>query len=117
MSSRRPVDTTSVDATALRQELQMLKEAHLAAENAAKNVDATDAAPLSPKSNDHSSTPLSFDQLSSTEQAAGSLGVHPGAWKPIKFMNNAHYDQLIKSNALGDNLTRRIEAFRSIAPA
>jgi len=25
-----------------------------------------------------------FDALSAPEQAAGSLGVHPEAWKPIK---------------------------------
>ena len=58
---------------------------------------------------------LTFDQLSGTEQAAGSLGVHPDAWKPISFMNNAHYEQLLKSNALDDNLARRIEAFRHVA--
>merc|ERR1712094_77562 len=33
---------------------------------------------------------LTFDQLTATEQSAASLGVHPDAWKPIKFMNNAH---------------------------
>ena len=47
-----------------------------------------------------------FDQLSRTEQAAGSLGVHPEAWKPIKFMNDAHYDSLKKSNALDDDLAQ-----------
>ena len=56
-----------------------------------------------------------FDQLNATEQAAGSLGVHPDAWKPIKFMNTAHFDTLIKSNALDDNLARRIEAFRHVS--
>ena len=56
-----------------------------------------------------------FDQMSGTEQAAGSLGVHPEAWKPIKFMNNAHFDSLMKSNALDDTLARRIEAFRTVA--
>lgn len=58
-----------------------------------------------------------FDQLSQPEQAAGSLGVHPEAWKPIKFMNNKHYEQLIQSNCLDDNLARRIEAFRHVATA
>ena len=50
-------------------------------------------------------------------EAAASLGVHPEAWKPIKFMNNAHYDTLIKSNALEPNLARRIEAFKAVAEA
>ena len=38
-------------------------------------------------------------------------------WKPIGFMNNAHYDQLMKTNALDDNLARRIEAYRNVASA
>ena len=29
--------------------------------------------------------------------------------KPIGFLNNAHYDQLMKSNALDEDLARRIE--------
>ena len=41
--------------------------------------------------------------------------MHPEAWKPIKFMNNSHFDTLIKANALDDTLARRIEAFRSVA--
>ena len=32
-------------------------------------------------------------------------------------MNNAHYDQLMKTNALDDNLARRIEAYRNVASA
>jgi hypothetical protein len=50
-----------------------------------------------------------FDQLSPTEQSAASLGVNPSSWKPISFLNNAHYDQLIKANMLDDSLARRIE--------
>ena len=30
-------------------------------------------------------------------------------------MNNKHYDSLMKSNALDDNLARRIEAYRVVA--
>lgn len=50
-----------------------------------------------------------FESLTSTEQAAGSLGVHPEAWRPIKFMNDQHFSALVKANALDDNLARRIE--------
>lgn len=50
-----------------------------------------------------------FDQLNATEQSAASLGVSPDAWKPIAFLNNGHYDQLIKANMLDDKLARRIE--------
>tara|TARA_B110000902_G_scaffold123618_2_gene144462 strand:- start:4967 stop:5311 length:345 start_codon:yes stop_codon:yes gene_type:complete len=56
-----------------------------------------------------------FDKLGPNEQAAASLGVHPESWKPISFMNNKHYDQLKRANALDDDLARRIEAYRSIA--
>ena len=56
-----------------------------------------------------------FDQLTSTEQSAASLGVSPDAWKPIAFLNNAHYEQLKKSNMLDDSLARRIEAFKAVA--
>ena len=31
------------------------------------------------------------------------------------FMNNAHYDTLIKSNALDSDLARRIEAYKLVA--
>lgn len=34
-----------------------------------------------------------------------------------RFMNNAHFDTLLKNNALDDDLARRIEAFRSVASA
>ena len=56
-----------------------------------------------------------FDQLSPTEQSAASLGVHPSSWKPIAFLNNKHYDALVKANMLDDDLARRIEAYKSVA--
>ena len=56
-----------------------------------------------------------FDGLSPVEQSAASLGVSPESWKPIAFLNNAHYQQLISANMLDDDLARRIEAFRQVA--
>lgn len=56
---------------------------------------------------------ISFDSLSENEKSAASLGVHPESWKPIGFLNNAHYDTLIKSNALDGDLARRIEVRRA----
>lgn len=56
-----------------------------------------------------------FDSLTPVEQAAGSLGVDPNEWRPIQFMNNAHFDALMKSNVMDDTLVRRIEAFRRVA--
>jgi hypothetical protein len=43
--------------------------------------------------------------------------VHPESWKPIGFLNNAHYETLIKSNALDNDLARRIEAYKCVAEA
>ena len=112
MSSRRPANqSTTTDATAqrLRQELLELKNQSAFVEAAGDAAEASLTAQMDATS--------SFDQLTGTEQAAGSLGVHPEAWKPIKFMNNAHYEQLLTSNSLDDNLARRIEAFRHVAAA
>ena len=38
------------------------------------------------------------------EQSAASLGVNPDSWKPIAFLNNAHYAQLTAANMLEDTL-------------
>lgn len=109
MSSRRPRDSTvSVDATRLRAELEQLK-----AQSAAVEVAGT-LAESDTSTADKTAVPA-YEQLTSTEQAAGSLGVHPESWKPIKFMNNKHFETLIKSNALDDHLARRIDAFRAVA--
>ena len=106
MSSRRPTPAQSTEtALRLRQELEALK-------NTAQQVEVAGAAA---EAETMTVTNAAFDQLSGAEQAAGSLGVHPEAWKPIKFMNNKHYEQLLTSNALDDNLARRIEAFRHVA--
>ena len=64
---------------------------------------------------DGRSAQVAFEKLNPVEQSAASLGVDPEAWKPIKFMNEAHFDALLKNNALDDALARRIEAFRSIS--
>ncbi len=114
MSSRRPAPTQYDDAHKVRVELEQLKQQTAQVEAAGSLASQECANASAPNmANTTSSTP--FEQLSGTEQAAGSLGVHPEAWKPIKFMNNAHFDTLIKANALDDNLARRIEAFRSVA--
>ena len=115
MSSRRPQPaTTSIDAQRLRHELDALKQQNAAVEAAGAAAEQGLPSPTSQAVAAPEGVPQ-FDQLSSTEQAAGSLGVHPEAWKPIKFMNNAHFDSLKKNNALDDDLARRIEAFRQVA--
>lgn len=56
-----------------------------------------------------------FEKLTSTEQSAASLGVNPNEFRPIQFMNNAHYANLKANNMLGGDLARRIEAFRVVS--
>jgi len=101
MSSRRPKKTENPETSRLRSELETLKQQSMAIQDS-----ATDKV--------QSEVPA-FEKLSGTEQAAGSLGVHVDAWKPIRFMNNAHFNSLVKANALDDGLARRIEAFRTVA--
>ena len=56
-----------------------------------------------------------YDSLAPHEQSAASLGVHPDALKPISFLNAGHYEALKKSNALSDDLARRIEVCLPVA--
>ena len=115
MSSRRPQPaTTSIDTQRLRHELEALKQQSAAVEAAGTAAEQGLPSPTSQVMATPEGVP-SFDQLSPTEQAAGSLGVHPDAWKPIKFMNDAHYGTLMKSNALDETLARRIEAYRHVS--
>lgn len=58
---------------------------------------------------------LTWEALSETEKSAASIGVSPDAWKPISFMNNAHYGELLRNNALDGRLTQQIEAFKSVS--
>lgn len=59
--------------------------------------------------------PLTFDQLTYTQQEAALLDVDPDALKPIAFLNEAHHQQLLKANALSDTLAARIEAHKQVA--
>jgi hypothetical protein len=59
--------------------------------------------------------PLKWAELSETEKSAASLGVHPEHWKPIAFMNDAHYETLLKSNAIEGELAKKLEAFKHVA--
>lgn len=58
-----------------------------------------------------------FSDLSATEVAAASLGVPSDELRPISFMNESHFGTLLKSNALSDDLARRLDAYRSVAKA
>lgn len=116
MSSRR-APAPSVQAIALRAELEAAQKVALAqATEAVLAPEASLATTPVPEAlaATAGATPT-FEQLSTTEQAAGSLGVVPNEWKPIQFMNTAHYDALLKSNSMDDTLVRRIAAFQKVA--
>ena len=61
------------------------------------------------------SAELTFDSLNETEKSAATIGVSPDAWKPIGFMNCAHYGELLRKNALAGRLTQQIEAFKAVS--
>lgn len=114
MSLRRNTKAPAEEATAkLRQELHALKQTAAIMDSPTVDV-AADIKGATEKSGDVMAM-SEFDKLSGVEQAAGSLGVVPNAWKPIKFMNDAHYKTLVESNALDDDLARRIEAYKVVA--
>ena len=85
------------------------------AEARANGVGVSSGFGTDPRQGGVSDAQIAFDELTSVEQSAASLGVHPEAWKPISFMNEAHYKTLMANNALDATLARRIEAFRTIA--
>jgi len=58
---------------------------------------------------------LTFDQLTEVEKSAATIGVSPEAWRPIGWMNEAHYGELLKNNVLAGRLTQQIEAFKTVA--
>ena len=62
-------------------------------------------------------TQLDFDSLSEVEKSAATIGVDPNAWKPIEFMNTAHYGELLRNNALSGRLTQQSESFKTGASA
>tara|TARA_B110000211_G_C13544382_1_gene320802 strand:- start:189 stop:461 length:273 start_codon:yes stop_codon:yes gene_type:complete len=62
-----------------------------------------------------SETDLTWENLTETEKSAASIGVAPDSWKPISWMNEGHYGELLRNNALDSRLTQKIEAFKTVA--
>ena len=58
---------------------------------------------------------LKWEDLSPTEAQAASLGVHPDALKPIRFLNQSHFETLSKANAISGELAQRLLAFQTLA--
>ena len=62
-----------------------------------------------------SDTDVTWDSLTETEKSAASIGVAPDSWKPISWLNEGHYGELLRNNALDGRLTQKIEAFKTVA--
>lgn len=106
MSVRQVQATPAHHVAQLQKELNDLKQASTATSQAdgfaAQNAVADSGAPT-------------FDDLTEVEKSAASLGVHPNAWKPISFLNTAHFGALLANNQLDSDLARRINAFSHVA--
>lgn len=62
-----------------------------------------------------SETDVTWESLNEVEKSAASIGVAPDAWKPIAWINEGHYGELLRSNSLDGRLTQKIEAFKTVA--
>jgi hypothetical protein len=58
---------------------------------------------------------LTFEQLTEVEKSAAMTGVSPDQWRPISWINEAHYTELLKNNSLSGSLTQQIEAYKVVA--
>ena len=91
----------STNAEQIRTGLDALRRAQTIAPAAEFGVTAGDA--------------LSLDDLNETERSAATIGAAPDAWRPITFMNDAHFTTLLKNNAVGNRLAQQIEAYRAVS--
>jgi len=63
----------------------------------------------------HSEPVLKMSELTETERSAASLGADPNSWRPIGWINEGHYDSLLKENRIDADLAKKVEAFRHVA--
>jgi hypothetical protein len=56
-----------------------------------------------------------FESLTETEKSAATIGVAPDSWKPISWLNQGHYGELLRGNALSGRLTQQIESFKMVS--
>lgn len=103
MSSRRKSAPETDHATQLRNEIQDLKNAQSVGGNYTAHVS-------SPNSGG-----LTFEDLTPVEQACASLGAAPEALRPLGWLNAGHFENLMKSNQMDDELVRRLEAYKQVA--
>tara|TARA_Y100000389_G_scaffold119188_1_gene116371 strand:- start:774 stop:1109 length:336 start_codon:yes stop_codon:yes gene_type:complete len=56
-----------------------------------------------------------LDSLTHKERQVVSLGVSPDEWRPISMLNTAHYNTLLKANAISGSLAAKLESYKSVA--
>ena len=57
----------------------------------------------------------SFDNLTPLQRKVATLGVHPDAMRPLKDLNDAHYQVLRNANALSPDLDAKIRAYQHMS--
>ena len=112
MSARR-VDPQVSYANALKRELAELRDAAISKDPMNSHEVATNATAVTIDT----ATKVDFDSLTPTEQAAASLGAQPDAFRPIGWMNEAHFNNLLTSNSLSNDLARRLMAYKAVSSA
>lgn len=105
MSSRRKDTPVSDHASQLRAEIQDLKNSQVTGSSYS----------VADSSANVSSPGLTFEDLTSTEQACASLGAAPEGLRPLGWLNAGHFDNLLKNNQMDDELVRRLEAYKQVA--
>jgi len=55
--------------------------------------------------------------LTPDERQVVSLGVSPDAWRPIAMLNNAHYTNLLQTNAISGPLAAKLESYKAVSGA
>ena len=116
--SMRPA--SKAHAKSVNDQLDDLRKANAQFEKcgalAAAATTAPTAAAVERGINEQSTAPqLMIKDLTETERSVVALGIDPSAWKPIGFLNESHYGQLLKANALDGDLARRLEAYKHVS--
>ena len=100
-----PPHSAGMNADVLREEICQLRD--LARTNAPMGADATNTGP-----SEHT---RAFDALTDKERDVATLGITPGALKPLKELNEMHFKVLESSNALSTGLARQLGSYRAVA--
>ena len=102
-----PATNAALDVQQFREGIENMRYAAAVAEQSTAEMTAGAA--------DDVDNAALFERLTETEKSAAEIGASPAEWKPIGWMNSAHYTTLLKNNALAGRLTQQIEAYKVVA--